>query len=253
MHPLPIQFLAAAEHGVRPPGYDRRLAIIVPYRDRAAHLRQFIPHLLSYFQHDKLDRRIQHSVHIVEQAGSERFNRGKLKNVGFALTCTQADYFCFHDVDYLPVWADYSWPELPARLIWHGLTLKENHEEFFGGVVLFNRLQFEHVNGFSNGYWGWGYEDSEILLRMRTLGMSFAKRDGTYVALPHPHAGQRPDGGPTEETRINQEIFLQRMQSMDKLYRADGLSSLDYELLDSRNVEHDGRTLPHIYHHRVRI
>ena len=90
-------------------GYDKTLAIIVPYRDRSEHLTQFLSHMSAYFQRDKLDRYIKCSIHIVEQLGNERFNSGKLKNCGFSLTKDKADYFCFHDVDYLPIWADCSY------------------------------------------------------------------------------------------------------------------------------------------------
>jgi hypothetical protein len=97
--------------------YQKKLAIVVPYRNRADHLNQFIPHMLTYFSRDKLDRQISFSIYIIEQVSPTKVNRGKLKNVGFDLVRRQSDYVCFHDVDYLPIWADYSWPENPARLI----------------------------------------------------------------------------------------------------------------------------------------
>ena len=40
-----------------PADYARRLAIVVPYRDRAEHLARFLPHMVTYFERDKLDRR----------------------------------------------------------------------------------------------------------------------------------------------------------------------------------------------------
>ena len=100
--------------------YNKRLAIVVPYRDRAEHLRQFVPHLATYFHSDKLDRHIPISPHIVEQSGNAPFNRGRVLNCGYALAHDSADYICFHDVDYLPLWADYSWSARPARLERHG-------------------------------------------------------------------------------------------------------------------------------------
>jgi hypothetical protein len=38
--------------------YGKRLAIVVPYRDRADHLKSFVPYVTAYFQRDKLDRHI---------------------------------------------------------------------------------------------------------------------------------------------------------------------------------------------------
>jgi hypothetical protein len=77
-----------------------------PYRDRAQHLAQFIPHVVTYFERDKLDRQIAVTINIVEQAGNAPFSRGRLANCGFLLTRDTSDYVCIHDVDYLPMWAD---------------------------------------------------------------------------------------------------------------------------------------------------
>src|SRR5262249_3312148 len=136
------------------------------------------------------------------------------------------DYVCFHDVDYLPVWADYSWSERPARLIWHGLVLREDSERFFGGVVLFDRAAFERVNGYPNAYWGWGCEDLELGQRCRMAGFGFDKRDGTYMPLPHPHAGYSAPGVWTEEARRTHAIFGTRSDRLADFMLTDGLSSL---------------------------
>ena len=117
------------------PRYGKRLAIVVPYRDRAEHLAKFVPHMLAYFERDKLDRQIAVTINIIEQKGDAPFNRGRLANCGFLLTKKESDYVCIHDVDYLPMWADYSWSQNPSRLIWHGLSLGEDHYSFFGAVM----------------------------------------------------------------------------------------------------------------------
>lgn len=153
--------------------YDKRLAIVVPYRDRAEHLRDFLPRVVAYFQRDKLDRQIAVSIHVIEQSGNAVFNRGMIKNCGYRLVKDSADYVCFHDVDFVPVWADYGWAPQPARLVWHGLPLKEDWERFFGAAVLFDNAAFERVNGYPNAYWGWGPEDLELGFRCDIAGLGF--------------------------------------------------------------------------------
>src|SRR5215813_1806138 len=91
--------------------YSKRLAIVVPYRNRPRHLVAFMQRITNYFRREKLDRHIATSIHIVEQQGDALFNAGKLRNAGFSLAAKTCDYVCFHDVDYLPIWADYSWDE----------------------------------------------------------------------------------------------------------------------------------------------
>jgi xylosylprotein 4-beta-galactosyltransferase len=83
------------------PRYAQRLAIVVPYRDRAEHLARFVPHLVAYFERDKLDREIDVTINIIEQTPGAPFSRGRLGNAGFLLTRDTSDYVRIHDVDYL--------------------------------------------------------------------------------------------------------------------------------------------------------
>jgi len=233
--------------------YSKRLAIIVPYRDRAEHLRQFVPHLVTYFQRDKLDRKISVSFHVVEQSADAPFNRGRVRNCGYALACEDADYVCFHDVDYLPLWTDYSWSARPARLAWHGLRLHEDPNLFFGAVVLFDKAAFEYVNGYPNVYWGWGCEDLELGCRCTMSGLGFDKRDGTYLPLPHAHAGYTATGVRTEEAQRTHAIFQSRRGRLAEFMQTDGLSDLNFELLDKRPIVVDGHAVPDSFHYLVDI
>jgi GT2 family glycosyltransferase len=162
---------------------------------------------------------------------------------------------CSSDLDYLPVWADYSYPTRPTRLIWHGLTCRENYEQFFGAVVLFDCHDFERINGFSNDFAGWGWEDTDLRLRVEHAGLSIDRRDGTYMALPHKHNGYQDDGSLTPEAVRNRLRFEERIARLDfdHLCREDGLSDLRFQLLGSRNVRLDGGVLNHVFHHLVGI
>jgi len=235
--------------------YSKRLAIIVPYRDRAEHLAQFVPHLVTYFQRDKLDRQIAWSLHVVEQAPGLPFNRGALLNFGFMQARENADYFAFHDVDYLPIWADYSWSSNPARLIWHGLRLGEDYDRFFGAVVMFDKPAFERVNGFSNCYWGWGPEDRDLLDRCIIAGLKVEMRDGTYQALPHECTGF--DIGPTGQ-RVHRpaavsalKLYAERKPRQRELMAEDGLNSLCASLARRTQIKVNGRDLANSFHYGV--
>jgi predicted glycosyltransferase involved in capsule biosynthesis len=231
--------------------YQKKLAIVVPYRDRRSHLEEFIPHMLAYFERDKLDRLIRYTIHIVEQVSPDRFNRGKLTNVGFDLVRGQSDYVCFHDVDYLPIWADYSWSKSPARLIWHGLALKEDYDCFFGGAVLFDNKIFSMVNGYPNCYWGWGYEDSELRLRCHLNGWIIEKRDGTYRSLSHKHSGFERPGVYTREAHETSILFSMRKDRILELLHVDGINNARYHLVDKSVIKLNGRSLDNYFHYRV--
>ena len=234
--------------------YNKRLAIVVPYRNRAEHLIRFIPHIVTYFQRDKLDRQISFSIHVVEQNGDAPFNRGKINNCGFALAQDLSDYVCFHDIDYLPIWADYSWSDRPARLAWHGLRLRENWDRFFGAVTLFDNSAFKRVNGYPNVYWGWGPEDEELGMRCKLTGLNFDRRDGTYIALSHQHAGFSAPGIYTEEARRTLGLYETRRHKLLEMMTKDGLSNLEFKTLQRTPIRlKDNTELPNSFHYLVDI
>ena len=76
-----------------------RVAIIVPYRDRAEHLSLFLRHMHPFLSKQQID----YGIFVVEPLAHLTFNRGLLMNIGFlrALNITQSKWQCFmfHDVD----------------------------------------------------------------------------------------------------------------------------------------------------------
>lgn len=150
-----------------------KLGVIVPYRDRPQQLKRFIKHMEEYLTD------VEHEIFIIEQLDDKPFNRGKLLNVGYTLACDNGcDYFVFHDVDMLPEDVDYSYTDKPLHLATH---LQEHDYEttffdYFGGVTMFNKEDFELINGFSNEYWGWGFEDDDLLIRCLDSNLELDKK-----------------------------------------------------------------------------
>lgn len=149
-----------------------RLAVCVPYRNRQAHLEQFLPHVEAFLASKGID----HKIYIVHQRDKNMFNRGALKNIGFKLAIQDGcDYCVFHDIDMLPEECDYSFPEQGPTHLAAGIDSLEGklfYPTYFGGVVIFSREQFERVNGYCNGYWGWGSEDDDLFSRCILAGLA---------------------------------------------------------------------------------
>ena len=180
-----------------------KLGIIVPYRDRESHLARFGETMSSYLK----SKKIKHEIIIVEQTDDKPFNRGKLLNIGYIkakeLGC---GYVVFHDVDMLPIEVDYSYSELPMHLatnfeLEYDKSKNLSFDDYFGGVTMFSSDTFERVNGYSNLYWGWGFEDDDLLFRVnqksipldskiigknetkKLYGLSFSGND-SYIRIP---------------------------------------------------------------------
>jgi hypothetical protein len=229
----------------------RPLQIVVPYRNREAHFKSFVPHLRAYFARDKSDRHIPYRVLVVEQDGNDPFNRGALKNVGFTLGAAESEYTCFHDIDYLPIWADYSYADEPTMIVWHGVETRpiapektgrlvvHDMDALFGGVVLIPNRVYTAVNGYSNEYWGWGFEDYDLRRRFLAAGVKLAHRKGTFAALQHPSEGHQLDGMPTPAHFQNEQRMLSKWaQSPDghSELQNDGLSTLKYEVISRQAI-----------------
>ena len=152
-----------------------KLAIIVPYRDRQEHLDVFVPHMHEFLK----DKGIDYTIFIAEQSDDRPFNYGKLCNVVTKEVGEEYTYFAFHDIDMLPISddCDYSYPDSPTHLA----TNVEAHEnklpypQYFGGVILISREDFENSNGYSNEYWGYGFEDLDLLYRLQRSGAYLEK------------------------------------------------------------------------------
>ena len=156
-----------------------KLGVIVPYRDRYDHLIIFKKRIGHYLKKMKID----YELIIVEQDNAKNFNRGKLLNIGFLyakeLGC---DYVVFHDVDMVPVDVDYSYNDYPIHLISkftcdHKKFDRIIFDEYFGGVTLFPIADFESINGYSNEYWGWGFEDDDLLYRCKINGIKLNEKN----------------------------------------------------------------------------
>ena len=145
---------------------SHKLGICIPYRNRKEHIEKLIPHLTEHLN----KQGIEHTFYVGHQIDDKLFNRGAMKNIAAHVAFEDGcDYVAWHDVDMLPYEeADYSYPDKKPVHIATKLSKYEyglGYDDYFGGVVLFNKKQVEKTNGYSNGYWDWGQEDDDLLWR----------------------------------------------------------------------------------------
>ena len=211
---------------------SEKLAIIVPYRDREDHLKKFIPSIESC---DFLEG-IDYEILIVEQEEGKPFNRGKLLNVG-AIQSHTASYYCFHDVDMLPLISDYSYVSNPTHLAGEAeqFGFKLPYQGYFGGVTLFDKHSFIKVNGYSNDYWGWGAEDDDVMFRCVAKEIKASRKNGRYRSLSH-------------ERNITQDLYNENLRkffgfknglnldTINQKIDSDGLTTLEYEVLEEKKI-----------------
>jgi len=203
---------------------NKKLCIVVPYRDREQHLEQFIPRMKNFLD----PTGIEYDILIVEQESGKAFNRAKLLNVGFDYTKGSYDYYVFHDVDMLPIEADYSYCDHPTHLAGKaeqfGWTLP--YYSYFGGVTMFDTESFIKINGYANEYWGWGAEDDDIFNRCNHNKLKISRKECSYNSLAHSRN--------IVETEYNRNVEI--LNGWLDRAETDGLNSLIYTLKEEQDL-----------------
>jgi hypothetical protein len=177
-----------------------KLGVCVPYRNREAHLKEFVPRIGKFLE----ERGIDYCMYFGHQTDDKLFNRGAMKNIAAEQAFKDGcDYIVWHDIDMVPEeGCDYSYPtEKPRHIATQisQMNYELKYEEYFGGAILFSKEQVMKTNGYSNDYWDWGMEDDDLFWRCVLEGyaddtymdfdgkdMEFLRFDGnsSYVEIP---------------------------------------------------------------------
>lgn len=226
---------------------SKRLGIIVPYRNRVEQFEKFVPHVISYFR--RVGAKKIHDVKIIvaEQDDQLPFNRGGLLNAGFLAIEGMVDYVCFHDIDYLPMWADYAYADRPTRIIWWGMHNRpirvadptrrtQAPRRGLGAVALFTNDHFRAVNGYSNRFFGWGFEDKDLAAKCALHSLDIQQRDGTFIPLDHDNAGFLADGSKSPAWIENEQRFAENQR--DYARHGTGREGLSSFSADTGSLEY---------------
>ena len=170
-------------------------------------------------------------VIIVHQLDDLPFNRGALLNVGVRylsmfVSIDPDPTLCFHDVDHLPINVDYGDCKKTTLL-----KPTEIKGKYFSPVVLCPSQLFYSVNGFSCGYWGWGYEDNDFYARVKELQL---RSGSTFEVLSHPHSSLI-NGQIRPECMMNAQRFSTRDFSQNQTEGFSSTSNLNIKVLPKFN------------------
>jgi hypothetical protein len=219
--------------------YDKRLAVIIPFRNRETHLSKLAPILKSHLNGEHID----HTIFVIEQSDNKLFNRAKLINAGVTIAGEDYDYYCFHDVDMLPEDCTYGYPSTPFRLFStargpQGIRTISN--VFFSGIISVTKEDFFAANGFSNDFWHWGKEDDNFLIRLLLRGLNpVVDTRGTIFEFDDSTDRHNLTSGDTVTlSKKGTEKYIRRNRRIQNLVSRGifdpfegGIDTVDYELL----------------------
>ncbi|KAH8236279.1 hypothetical protein KR038_012019 [Drosophila bunnanda] len=201
---------------------QHHVAIVVPFRDRYAHLSVFLRNIHPFL----MRQRIAYRIFIVEQTNGKPFNRAAMMNIGYleALKLYQWDCFIFHDVDLLPLDDRnlYNCPRQPRHMsvAIDTLNFRLPYRSIFGGVSAMTREHFQAVNGFSNSFFGWGGEDDDMSNRLKHANLFISRYPvniARYKMLKH------------QKEKANPKRYENLQNGMSKIEQ-DGINSIKYAI-----------------------
>lgn len=166
-----------------------KAAIIIPFRDLGDGERTKQFDILSERIHKICIKNNQnYKIIIVNQNDNQLFNRAQLINAAVNIIKDECHYLILHDVDNIPITDDnvYKYRKFTGNIcgIIDGKHFT-NQDDHFGDVVFFKKEDFFAINGFSNLYWGWGFECSNTPLRLKNKEIVFKRHDGIFKTLTH--------------------------------------------------------------------
>ncbi|KAL7056672.1 hypothetical protein AAHC03_020610 [Spirometra sp. Aus1] len=218
---------------------SEKVAIIVPYRNRKAHLSKFLTRMLPFLRTQKK----QYVIVITEQAGNQSFNRAKLFNVAVKEIRKSVsgdrlhgiDCFIFHDVDKVPISLStvYECGKNVRQLTTAFRSEAETkwlYKDFLGAVTALSWEHVEKINGASNIFYGWGGEDDDLAIRLRLNNIEVdrpAYHDGIFDEFDSNHSREK-----------NAERFkLTTQENVASRWREDGITQTRYQLLSRIDYE----------------
>ena len=178
------------------------LCLVLPFRDgcglngfnRTRQLDTFLNYMTDWLQ---FRGHTEFRFVVSEQSQRGLFNKGLLFNLGavkaFSMGC---EYVVFHDIDQLPTNPQNNYQVHRVGPL-HMCTNTTQYTELgsvglqphVGGALMMSRRDYIRVNGFSNRYWRWGHEDSDMMHRINTVLKTLSRLPqsvGTYLENKHP-------------------------------------------------------------------
>jgi N-terminal region of glycosyl transferase group 7 len=203
------------------------LFIIVCYRARGLQVHRkkqldiFLPKMKEYMK--KFN--IKYTLMVFEQNDDEKFNRGKLFNIGYLesmkmLKPGESAYFCHQNVDVIPKNVDYG-------LFTNGFRDIQGWDGGLGAMYFCDGESYNVINGYPNDLWGWGGDDSALLERAKIMNIPIDRsryNNGDTENIP--------DDVITTNTFTN-EVNRYKVYAYDMInnnWRKNGLNSCNYSV-----------------------
>lgn len=237
------------------PKFDKKIAIIIIYRNSKDNTRLEEKRKYLYWMNKLLHNRCDYDIILVEQNYTDKFNIGKLKNIGFDYLTNKLgkkyDNYIFSDIDMIPdsnlLQYYFKTTDSINGLAWKGTRYEiqdvRNKTPFVGGVISSTSTVFKQLNGYPNNFYGWEGEDVNFLLRMyEEKKPLYINKKGRVIDI------EENDEFTTKQVTDKLEQLKQSNEREEnvyeknidyKNYKQNGLSTLIYDVIQEFSYPHN--------------
>ena len=225
--------------------YKERIAIITIYRNKADNTRLQQKRLFTYWMNKILYQTCEYDIIIVEQSEKYLFNIGKLKNIGFDYlnkysNQTYSNYI-FADIDTIPDsnLIDYFFKHTDSlnSIATFGTRyedIEHHNRPFAGALISCSKSIFEELNGYPNNFYGWGGEDTDLLIRLFAINKPlYINKIGKVIDIEEVAGFKKKLGPKLNSVKYNNEKESQMYEKNYnwKNFMKNGLTNLNYKIL----------------------
>lgn len=207
---------------------SEKYRIVIPNRGREHQIKKLIPIL-----HDKFNN-LDYNIKIIQQEDKNQFNFAKILNIGFDIFLKQEkniDWtYIYQPADCYPIKVDYNLYDYD--IVYHFI---ECYSLEWAKLYCYKPECFIAINGYSNDYWGWGGEDTELYRKTIEFNLKYNTRISNFCRKDDV---ANPNLEYTQNAGITNQINTSKANSRSKEdFLNEGLNTLEYELINISKID----------------
>lgn len=181
-------------------------------------------------------------IFLIEQSNdNQKFNIGKLKNIGFELANNNNnyDFFILTDIDILPDenLAPYYFKPIKGITLFGTRGSRYKGECLSGSAIGIDKESFLKINGYPNSFWGWGGEDDNFLMRCNYHKIKiFIPKKGNIIDIEYDNLGKNISSDKKlmmlKDGNLKEDNRYEKLLLSVSIWNTDGLNNLNYKILD---------------------
>jgi hypothetical protein len=183
-------------------------------------------------------------IFIIEQANDKLFNRGTLLNIGHSIISKENKYHneIHHDIDMIPDIERIKYFFNDNVIACKIPNKKYNgSSNFVGGILSIPLNIMDHINGYSNNFWGWGREDHNLYKRLSAQQIKiYRPNTGNVIEIEHVKAYNLiTDNNINNNFKKNyHNNWITHKNELKNGFNS-GLSDLLYDILNKKIIAHN--------------